>query len=355
MGKTVVVLAFGGRSPEHEVSLVSARGVSENIDRERYEVVLVGIDRSGVVRVGSPDLLEGGLGRGEGAAARWPVHPGDRCLRGEEDGRALSPPIDLLFPLIHGFGGEDGSLQGVAALAGIPVVGAGVLGSSLAMDKDRARRLLAAEGIPVVSDAVFRGAAARDVTLVAGAAADLGWPVFVKPARAGSSVGISKVESEQGIPAALDRALEFDEKIVVERAVSEAREIELAVLGNEQPEVTCPGEIQPHGEFYSYEAKYDDPESKLLIPAPLPAGRVRELQSLALRAFTALELEGMARVDFLLSSSSGELVLNEVNTIPGFTPISMYPKLWQAEGLSYGALISRLIDLALEREGGPAR
>ena len=347
MGKTVVVLAFGGRSPEHEVSLVSAREVFENIDRERYELILAGIDKSGVVRVGPPSLLEGGLARGEGAAARWPAHPGDRRLRSEDGGEALSPHLDVLFPLIHGFGGEDGSIQGVAALAGIPVVGAGVLGSSLAMDKDRARRLLAAEGVPVVRDAVFRAGAARDARLVAGAAADLGWPVFIKPARAGSSVGISKVESEEGIPAALEQALAFDEKIVVERAVPEAGEIELAVLGDEHPEVTCPGEILPHGEFYSYEAKYDDSESRLLIPASLPTERVRELQSLALRAFSALELAGMARVDFLLSRATGELVLNEVNTIPGFTPISMYPKLWQAEGLTYRELVHRLIELAL--------
>ncbi len=347
MNRKTVALVFGGRSPEHDVSLVSASGIYEHLDRERWNVLLVGVDREGRPRLGDAELLSGGLDAGAGELVRWPASPHERRLRREADGEALAEPIDVLFPIIHGAGGEDGSLQGLAAFAGIPCVGAGVLGSSLAMDKDRARRVLAADGLPVVRDAVFAGPQARETGLVAEVVADLGYPVFVKPARAGSSVGISRVTGPSELEAALDVATAVDEKIVIEAAVPNPREIEFAVLGHHDVEVSVPGEILPHGEFYDYTAKYKDPESQLLIPAPLPSELVSELRAYAVRAFRALDLCGMARVDFLVSRDDGAIFVNEANTLPGFTPISMYPKLWDATGLPYPQLLDRLIEIAL--------
>ncbi|MCU0253841.1 MAG: D-alanine--D-alanine ligase, partial [Acidobacteria bacterium] len=243
---------------------------------------------------------------------------------------------------------EDGTLQGVLALAGIPCVGAGVLGSSLAMDKDRTRRVLERAGIPVVRDAVFEGPEAGESARVRRAAETLGWPVFVKPARAGSSVGITKVHGPDGLPAAVAAARAVDPKIVIEQAVPAAREVEVAVLGLWRPEASVVGEIVPGAEFYDYDAKYNDPDSQLLIPAPLAPELADALRGHAVRAFRELDLAGLARVDFLLSRETGAWFLNEVNTLPGFTPISMYPRLWEASGLSYRDLLERLIALAFE-------
>ncbi|MDQ7087159.1 MAG: D-alanine--D-alanine ligase family protein [Acidobacteriota bacterium] len=312
------------------------------------EPVLVRVDRRGVAWSGGEDMLTADPGPGRGVRVRLPSHPEDRRLRREDDGRPCSPPLDAVFPVIHGWGGEDGKLQGLTAWAGIPCVGAGVLGSALAMDKDRARRMLAAEGLPVVRDAVFSGEQVRDTEAVARAVEELGWPLFVKPARAGSSVGISKVEGPEGLADALGNATRWDSKVVVEAAVPGPREIEVAVLGHRVPEVSVAGEIEPHGEFYDYRAKYEDAESKLIIPAPLSAEVLRELRSYAARAFVALDLRGMARVDFLLERETGKIVLNEVNTIPGFTPISMFPRLWQASGINFTELIDRLLELAID-------
>lgn len=348
MSRRVVALVFGGRSVEHEVSLVSARGIFDRLERERNEVVLVGIDREGRPRVGGEELLAGGLEREEGRIARWPSHRGDRALREETTGRLLTPPLDVVFPIVHGSGGEDGTLQGVLTLAGIPCVGAGVLGSSLAMDKDRARRVLAHAGIPVVRDAVFEGAEAADRKRLVAAVEALGWPVFVKPARAGSSVGISKVRGPAELEAAVAKARAVDPKIVIEEAIPSAREVEVAVLGLWQPEASVVGEIEPQAEFYDYDAKYNDPSSRLLVPAPLDPALATEVRSVAVRAFRELDLAGLARVDFLLSRETGRFVLNEVNTLPGFTPISMYPRLWAASGVPYGQLLDRLIDIAIE-------
>ncbi len=345
-GRPVVALVFGGASPEHDVSLVSARGIHEHLDDGRWNVVLVGIDRGGQPRVGDAGLLSGGLDRGEGLAVRWPACPADRTLREQETGRPVTPPLDVAFPIVHGAHGEDGTLQGVFALAGVRCVGAGVLGSALAMDKDRARRMLEAAGIPVVEDALLEGGAARDPAARQAALERLGLPLFVKPARAGSSVGISKVRDPGELVAAIEAAQAVDRKVVLERAVPEAREIEVAVLGEDPPRASVCGEIVPHGEFYSYEAKYDDPESKLLVPAPIEADLSERIRALAVAAFRELDLAGMARVDFLLSRTTGALVLNEVNTLPGFTPISMYPRLWEATGLPFPALLDRLIELA---------
>jgi D-alanine-D-alanine ligase len=350
--RTTLALVFGGRSPEHDVSLVSARGIYDNLDRARFDVLLVGVERSGRPRLGGEALLDGGLARGEGVPVRWPSHPGDRALVSEADGSRVSPPLDVVFPIVHGSGGEDGTLQGMLALAGIPCVGPGVLGSSLAMDKDRARRVLEAERLPVARDAVFEGPElapdAADAAAVAARVAALGWPVFVKPARAGSSVGITKVARAEDLRAALDAALAVDSKVVVEEAIADAREVEVAVLGNLAPAASIPGEIAPRRAFYDYTAKYLDDSSELLVPAPLGAAEADEIRGLALRAFRALDCLGMARVDFLLSRSDGRLIINEVNTLPGFTPISMYPRLWQATGVSYRDLLTRLVDLSVE-------
>ncbi len=348
MERLTLALVFGGPSPEHDVSLVSARGILEHLDPDRYEVILVGVDRNGTPRVGGRELLSGGLDRGEGTPVRWPASPADRRLREEATGRPASPPLDVAFPIVHGPGGEDGTLQGVFTLAGVPFVGPGVLGSALAMDKDRARRMLAAEGLPVVRDVVLEGPILDDPVACRAAVEPLGFPVFVKPARAGSSVGIAKVHGPGELGAALSAARAVDPKVVVEAAVPDAREIEVAVLGNLDPAASVPGEIVPSREFYDYEAKYEDPSSRLLVPAPLDdelAGRVR---TLALAAFRALDLRGMARVDFLLSRRDASLVVNEVNTLPGFTPISMYPRLWEATGLPYPRLLDRLVELARE-------
>ncbi len=348
MSRLTLALIFGGRSPEHDVSLVSARGIYENLDKSRYDVQLVGVARNGEPRLGGVELFSGVMDQGQGTPVRWPSFPGDRTLRRVVDGLDVTAPLEVAFPIIHGAGGEDGTIQGVLALAGVPCVGAGVLGSSLAMDKDRCRRMLHEANIPVVADRVFEGAAALDTTRVLAQLEPLGWPLFVKPARAGSSVGITKLTSPSGLAAALRTAYEVDTKVIVERAVPNARELETAVLGNLEPQASVVGEIVPHGEFYDYNAKYVDPESRLLIPAPLDAATSEQIRSLAVRAFRALDLTGMARVDFLLSRETGELVLNEPNTLPGFTPISMYPKLWEASGIPYPQLLDRLVELALQ-------
>jgi D-alanine-D-alanine ligase len=259
-------------------------------------------------------------------------------------------PIDTMFSVVHGWGGEDGRIQGLLELAGIPCVGAGVLGSAVGMDKQIAKALFEERGLPVgpwrslLKRDWLREPAAREERLVA----ELGLPLFVKPANGGSSVGISKVRRTTDLPAALELAFAHDRKVVVESGL-DAREIECAVLGNDNPEASILGEIVPAGEFYDYAAKYEDDRSTLRIPAPLPPALAESIRSLAIAAFDALDLSGMARVDFFVEKVSGRAVLNEVNTLPGFTPISMYPKLWEATGLSYRELLTRLIELAKER------
>ncbi len=344
-----LALVFGGRSPEHDVSLMSARGILDHLDAARYDIFLVGVDRDGTPRLGGEELLTGALDRGAGTVVRWPASPEDRTLRAATDGRVLSPPIDVLFPIVHGAGGEDGTIQGMCELAGLACVGAGVLGSSLAMDKDLARELLRASGFPVVESVVLKPADLRDDARPAEKVAALGYPVFVKPARAGSSVGITRIAGAEELESAIEEALAFDSKVVVERAVIEPREIEVAVLGSDDPSASVPGEIVPAREFYDYKAKYEDPSSRLLIPAPIDRDLSEHIRDLAVRAFRALDLCGMARVDFLLSRSDGSLVLNEINTLPGFTPISMYPRLWEASGLAYAKLLDRLVEIAREQ------
>jgi D-alanine-D-alanine ligase len=275
--------------------------------------------------------------------------PGDRTLVSARDGREAAR-LDVILPIVHGTGGEDGSLQGFLELAGVPYVGAGVLGSAVQMDKEVSKRLLAAAGLPVVPGVCVRRAELERDEEAAAARAQhaIGLPAFVKPACLGSSVGISKVRRAEELRPALREAARYDAKILVERAV-DGREIEVAVLGNDEPEASLPGEIVPHADFYDYQSKYVDEGTELLVPAPLSEDQTAQVRELARAAFRVLEGQGLARVDFFLERGTDALLLNEVNSLPGFTEVSMYPRLWQASGLPYPALLDRLIELALER------
>ncbi|MBN1448265.1 MAG: D-alanine--D-alanine ligase [Bacteroidetes bacterium] len=351
MNKKSVAVIFGGRSGEHEVSLVSAQSVMQELDPDRYIVVPVGIDKEGRWWTGDDAMRF--LRRGAGTPRRcmFPPEPGSILLLEEASGAWIASHVDLAFPVIHGSNGEDGTLQGLFELAEIPYVGAGVAASAVAMDKVLQKRLHREAGLPVVPFLSFssRDIAVRAEQIASGIAAQLGLPVFVKPPNLGSSVGISKAATQEELAEALRHAARFDRKVLAEIAVPQAREIEVAVLGNEDPVASVPGEVVPSNEFYDYDAKYVDGASSLLIPADLPQGMEERIRRLAVEAFRALDCEGMARVDFLLARESGELYINEINTIPGFTSISMYPKLFEAVGIPYRDLLDRLIDLALRR------
>jgi D-alanine-D-alanine ligase len=376
--KLRVGVIFGGRSGEHEVSIASAASIIKHLDRARYEPVPIRIGKDGrwsladkvptsisAAEVIEQARLEGARSVRPGREAHFVAHPGEdtvlaierRGAAGGSDGGSATITgvgLDVIFPVLHGPYGEDGTVQGLLELANVPYVGAGVLGSAVGMDKAVMKTLFAAHGLPVGPYAtVLRPEWDRSPRTVASRLeAALGYPMFVKPANLGSSVGISKARSVAELDAAMDLALQFDRKIVVEAAIPEAREIECAVLGNDDPEASIPGEIVPSREFYDYEAKYLDEGSKALVPAPLTPEQVAEIQRLSIEAFKAVDGAGMARVDFLIAGQDGRIYVNEVNTIPGFTTISMYPKLWEASGLPYAALIDRLIALALERHAG---
>jgi len=346
---------FGGRSGEHEVSLASAASVIRGLDPDKYEPVPIGITKDGHWLVGEgaakllPDILKSGrrvmLTADPTEAAIVPLDRGAGAQR-----------FDVIFPVMHGTFGEDGTIQGMLELADIPFVGAGVLGSAIGMDKDVSKRLCECAGIPVVPwVTVFRWRWEKEpATVQAEIEKEFEYPVFVKPATLGSSVGMTKVHNSAELGPALNLACEFGMKILVEKAVS-AREIEVSVLGNHDPQASVPGEIVPHREFYDYTAKYLEDGTQLLIPADLKPAQMKKIQALAVEAFRTLELSGMARVDFFLEKKGGKLFLNEVNTIPGFTSISMYPKLWEASGISFRELIDKLIALALEMHGEKAR
>ncbi|MGH9520805.1 MAG: D-alanine--D-alanine ligase family protein [Terriglobales bacterium] len=343
MAKLRVGVIFGGKSGEHEVSLVSGKAVLANLDRRKYSVTPILIPRKGLWRV-----------KGKPLRSVWMTL--DR--------------LDVVVPILHGPYGEDGTIQGMLELIGVPYVGAGVLGSAVGMDKDVMKRLFQIAGLPQVEYVCVRardwaarpplvgrprgGRAAEKLRLMEGLEAKLRYPMFVKPANLGSSVGISKVHARAELAPAMDLAAEYDEKIVVEQGV-EARELECAVLGNDEPEASILGEVISGNEFYDYAAKYQDAGSRTIAPAPVPAATAKEAQKLAVRAFQAVECRGMARVDFFVEKASGRLLLNEINTIPGFTPISMYPKLWDASGLPFPRLLDRLIELALEHAAATKR
>ena len=353
--KLRVGVLFGGRSGEHEVSLVSAASIIRGLDPQKYEAVPIGITKEGhwLIGEGAQKMLPEVLRTGQRVVMS--ADPTESSLM-PIDGSARGQKLDVVFPVIHGTFGEDGTMQGLLELAGLPFVGAGVLGSAIGMDKDVAKKLIQVAGIPVVPwIAVQRADWERQPKEIRRAIEKkFKYPVFVKPATLGSSVGMTKVHSRAELGPALDLAAEFAMKIMVERAVS-AREIEVSVLGNHDPRASIPGEIVPHREFYDYAAKYLEEGTQLLIPAKLKKSEVKKVQAMAVTAFRALELSGMARVDFFIEKRGGKIFLNEVNTIPGFTSISMYPKLWEANGIPFRELISKLIDLALEQHKEKAR
>jgi len=385
--KLRVGVLFGGRSGEHEVSLLSAASVLSAIDKKKYDVVPIGITKEGRwlsaahaerllkgdkavteprhLRAGDPEATSAAavLAKGEGVVVP-PIPGGSHSalvpfeMSAHEMKAAANPiDVDLIFPVLHGTFGEDGTIQGLLELADIPYVGAGVLGSAAGMDKDVMKKLFRDAGLPIVKHVtVLRSAWRKDPKKVRKQVeAELKYPVFVKPANLGSSVGISKAHDGSELPAAMDEAARFDRKIVIEQGVGgakgKAREIECAVLGNDEPMASIAGEIVPIKEFYDYDAKYLDEGSELIIPAKLPKAKQKEVQRLAVQAFQAVDCSGLARVDFLMDPRTGKMFVNEINTMPGFTSISMYPKLWGASGIAYPELIDRLIQLGLERGG----
>ena len=343
--KLRVGVIYGGRSGEHEVSIASAASIFKHLDRTRYEPVPIRIEKDGRWALGSkvPTAI---------SAAEVLKQSSSEALQTVEPTAAVSRKgVDVVFPVLHGTYGEDGTVQGLLELANVPYVGCGVAASAVGMDKAFMKKLFADRGLPVGPYLmVLRHEWNRNADAIRkNVRDDLRYPVFVKPANLGSSVGISKAKSDADFDAAMQLALQFDRKVVIEAAVPNAREIECAVLGNDDPEASLPGEVLPSREFYDYEAKYIDDASTTVIPAQLSDAETAEIRRLSVEAFKAVDGAGMARVDFLLSRDTGELFLNEVNTIPGFTTISMYPKMWEATGLPYAALLDRLIQLAMER------
>jgi D-alanine-D-alanine ligase len=351
-----VGVIFGGKSAEHEVSLSSAQNVMRALDKNKYEVVPIGISKEGqwllrgdplAVLTGGqaslPQLLESGYQIVDDLSIGREVIPGSQA--------ASLPEVDVIFPVLHGPFGEDGTVQGLLELADIPYVGAGVMSSAVGMDKAVMKDLFRSHDLPTPKYCVVKRAEwGRTPDWVAERVTkEIGYPCFVKPANMGSSVGVNKVHRLEELPHALSDAAQYDRKLLIEYAVPNAREIECSVLGNDEPIASVPGEVVPGHEFYDYEAKYLDDSSVLLIPAPIDPALTQRIRDLSIKAFLAMDGAGMARVDFLLARETGELYLSEVNTIPGFTRISMYPKLWEASGVSYRELIDRLIQLALER------
>jgi D-alanine-D-alanine ligase len=353
MAKLRVGLLFGGRSVEHEVSISSAASILQALDPKRYDVSLIGVDQAGRWYLGAGAALLPDA-KIDGEEVLLPAVPAESTLIPvASDAGSPSPvglALDVIIPIIHGRGGEDGALQGLLELAEVAYVGSGVLSSAIQMDKDVAKRLLAAAGLPVTPWVVVQSHVLETGMegVLDQVAQELDYPVFVKPANSGSSVGIAKASDREELRRALLDAARYDTKLIAEQGV-DAREIEVAVLGNEAPEASVPGEIKPTHDFYDYEAKYHDESTELLIPAELSEAQSQQLQEFAIAAFRALEAEGLARVDFLIERETGKVYINELNSLPGFTDASMYPRLWEASGLSYSGLLDRLIELALER------
>lgn len=368
--KLRVGVVFGGRSGEHEVSIASATSVMAALDPAKFDVVPIGITHAGQWLLGmQPAGLIGSTG-GAGttmeeaatgaditavAITGDPTRQGLVAVRPEEEGQ-IGGPLDVVLPLIHGTYGEDGTLQGLLEMAGVAYAGGGVLGSALGMDKEKAKLIFRAAGLPVVDWLTVRAfEVERDpVAVRERIEGRFQYPVFVKPANAGSSVGVVKAHGPDELPAALATALEYDRKVLVEPGVN-CRELECGVLGNDEPIASVVGEIVPNREFYDYRAKYLDDASRLYIPAQVEPALMEEIRRMAVEAFLALDLSGLARVDFFLDKDSGQVYINEVNTMPGFTQISMYPKLWEASGIPYRDLLTRLIELGIERHAQKQR
>ena len=349
MPKLRVAVLFGGQSVEHDVSIVSARSIMAALDPEKYEAAPIAITRDGhwLPPPAARPLLAG-LPEPEPSGALAPEDV--PALAVDHRASVAFGDFDVVFPVVHGTQGEDGTVQGLLELAGIPYVGAGVLASAVGMDKATMKRVFREAGLPLARFlVVLRHEWDRDKTpIVRQVAREIGYPCFVKPSNGGSSVGVSKVRTEEELRNAMDLALLLDRKALVEEGLA-ARELECSVLGNDEPTASAIGEIVPAREFYDYEAKYHDERTGLVIPAQVPEQVASRLRALAISAFRAIDCAGMARVDFFLRTADSALFVNEINTIPGFTQVSMYPKLWEASGISYSALVDRLIQLALER------
>lgn len=354
-------ILFGGKSAEHEVSLISAKNVIEALDKEKYDVFLIGIDKTGewrlrdaysyLMHADNPKLVA--LHEAKEGVALVPKNNRKELVSYLGNQLQESLQLDVIFPVLHGTYGEDGTVQGLLKLANIPFVGAGVLGSAVGMDKDVMKRLLRDAQIPIARFLTVNQYD-KDQFTFESIVEKLGLPFFIKPANSGSSVGVAKVKNKEDFEAAFNTAFLYDRKILIEEFI-EGREIECAVLGNDDPIASLPGELIPQHEFYSYEAKYiDEDGAHFQIPVELPPAITEKIQKMAIEAYRALCCEGMARVDFFLKKN-GDAILNEINTIPGFTKISMYPKLWLASGLSYTQLLDRLIELAIERHGHESR
>ncbi len=357
VSKIRIGVMFGGRSGEHAVSLMSAQSVLNTLDPHKYDVTQIGITRKGRWLVGG-NVLDAMLNDRMEQLNRVtmlpePADAGLYVLQPAEQGAVLKllTELDVVFPVLHGTYGEDGTLQGLLEMADLAYVGAGVTGSAVGMDKGVFKDVMNANGIPVLeSILVRRSEIEADVgAALVRAEAVADYPLFTKPANLGSSVGITKCRNRADLLEGLLEAAHFDRRVLVERGIN-GREIEVSVLGNDDPQASIPGEIIPHGDFYTYEAKYHDAQSALLIPAPMSDELAARIRALAVSAYRAIDCAGMARVDFLLDKDTGEVYLNEVNTIPGFTQISMYPKLWEATGLAYPVLVDRLVELALARK-----
>lgn len=359
--KLRIGLVFGGRSGEHEVSLASARSVMENLDREKYDVVPIGITKEGSWLLGTEPAHLMAAEQSVGEEADDGTQTTAVTLTGDPRLRRLIPvqggeklhdngALDVIFPVLHGTYGEDGTLQGLLEMANVPYVGCGVLGAALGMDKEKMKIVFQAIGLPNVDYLVYRrNEWERSPESIMDAIEQrLGYPCFVKPVNLGSSVGINKAHDRVELAHAMQIAAEYDRKIIIEHGIN-CREFECAVLGNDEPIVSVVGEVVASNEFYDYNAKYLDNQSQVIIPANIPQATAEEIRRQASKAFLALDLSGLARVDFFLEKESGQVYINEVNTLPGFTEISMYPKLWEASGLPYPQLLDRLIELAIER------
>ncbi len=360
--KIRVGLVFGGRSGEHEVSLASARSVMANLDSNRYEIVPIGITKSGTWLVGDEPtrtLVQGMQTTDEHTTAV--TLTGDPTLRRLIPLQGNEPlkengALDVIFPVLHGTYGEDGTLQGLLEMANVPYVGCGVLGAALGMDKEKMKMVFSSVGLPSVEYVVCRRNEweRSPETVINVIEQSIGYPCFVKPVNLGSSVGINKAHNSIELEHAIEVAASYDRKIIIERGIN-CRELECAVLGNDEPIVSVVGEVIASGEFYDYNAKYIDGKSQVIIPADVPSAIGEEVRQQAIKAFLALDLSGLARVDFFLERETNKVYINEVNTLPGFTEISMYPKLWAVSGLPYTQLLDRLIELAIERHADRQR
>src|SRR6266487_1906125 len=364
--KIRIGLIFGGRSGEHEVSLASAESVMASLDRDKYEIVPIAITKEGSWLLGAePRTLRAAepnatyeTGLETTTAVTLTGDPRLHRLIPVENGEELGNKgaLDVIFPVLHGPYGEDGALQGLLEMANVPYVGCGVLGSALGMDKEKMKLVFQAVGLPIIDYLVYRRNQweRAPASILDAVEQRLGYPIFVKPANLGSSVGINKAHSRAELEHAIQIATEYDRKIVIERGIN-CRELECAVLGNDEPIVSVVGEIIASNEFYDYNAKYIDNKSQCIIPAHLSQATAEEIRHQAIQAFLALDLSGLSRIDFFLEKETGQVYINEVNTLPGFTEISMYPKLWEASGLPYPELLNRLIELAIERHADRQR